>query len=117
MSIVSPSSSTAPPQIPLPPLDLDEQLVQMPGVALAAAAVPQQPCVVNSECQAPLPNRLIRHGDSPFGEEIFDISKAQAKAVVEPDGVTDDCRGESVSAIAGRDASVAECRYDSGDEF
>ena len=90
------------PQILLPPLDLDEQLVQMPGVALAATAVPQPPRVDEPERSTPLPNRLVRHGDSPFGEEIFDISKAQAKAVVEPDGVTDDCRGESVSAIAGR---------------
>ena len=67
------------PQILLPPLDLDEQLVQMPGVALAATAVPQLPCVAEPERSTPLPNRLIRHGDTPFGEEIFDIPETQAK--------------------------------------
>ena len=36
---------------------------------------------------------------------IFDISEAQAEAVVEPDGVTDDFRRKSVSAIAGRVAA------------
>ena len=32
--------------------------------------------------------------DTPFGEEILDIPEAQAEPVVEPDGVTDDLRGE-----------------------
>ena len=81
------------PQILLPALDLDEQLVQMPGAALAAPAVPQPPCVVEPERSTPLPNRLIRHGDPPFGEEVFDIPDTQAETVVEPDGVTDDFRG------------------------
>ena len=86
-----------PPQILLPPPDLDEQLVQMPGVALAAPAVPQPPCVVEPERSTPMSNRLIRYGDTPFGEEIFDIPKTQAETMVEPDGVTDDFRGKSVS--------------------
>jgi len=70
----------------LPPLDLHEQLVQVSGVALAVPAVPQPPRIVEPEPQAPLPNRLIRHGDTPFGEEIFDIPETQAETVVEPDG-------------------------------
>ena len=74
----------------------------MPGVALAAPAVPQLPCVVEPERSTPVPNRLIRHGDPPFGEEIFDISETQAETIVEPDGVTDDFRGKSVSARAER---------------
>ena len=90
-----------PPQILLAPLDPDEQLVQMPGVAHAAPAAPQPPCVVEPERPTPLPDRLIRHRDTPFGEEIFDIPETQAETVVEPDGVTDDFRGESVSTIAG----------------
>ena len=49
-----------------------------------------------------MPNRVIRHGDPPFGEEIFDIPETQAETVVEPDGVTDDFRGKSVSAVGGR---------------
>ena len=73
-----------PPQILLPPPDLDEQLVQMPGVALAAPAVSQPPCVVEPERSTPVPNRFIGHGDTPFGEEIFDIPETQAETVVEP---------------------------------
>ena len=88
--------------VKLPPLDLHEQLIQMPGVALASPAVSPPPCVVEPERATPVPNRLIRHSDPPFGEEIFDIPETQAETVVEPDGVTDDFRGTSVSAIAER---------------
>ncbi len=66
------------------PPDLDEQLVQMPGVALAAPAVPQPPCVAEPERPTPLPNGLIRHRDTPFGEEILDISETQAETMSRP---------------------------------
>ena len=78
------------PQILLPSLDLHEHLIQIPGVAHAAPAVPQPPRVVEPERPAPQANRLIGHGDTPFGKEIFDISETQAETVVEPDRVTDD---------------------------
>jgi len=45
------------PQILWLPLDPHEQLIQMPGVALAAPAVPQPPCVVEPERSTPLTNR------------------------------------------------------------
>ena len=63
---------------------------------------PQPPRVVEPERPTPLPNRLIRHRDTPFGEEILDISKAKTEPIVEPDSVTDNFRGKPVSAIAGR---------------
>ena len=62
----------------------------MSGVALTAQAVPQPLRVVESERSTPVPNRLIGHGDTPFGEEIFDIPETQAETVVDSDGVTDD---------------------------
>ena len=71
-----------PPQILLPPLDLHEQLVQMAGVALAAPAVPQPPRVIEPEPQTPLPNRLVRHGDTALGEEILDVPETQVEPVI-----------------------------------
>ena len=53
---------------------------------------------------APLADSLVGDQDPPLGQEIFDITEAQAKAVVEPDGAADDLRGKSVSMIAGRTA-------------
>ena len=89
-----------PPEIPPLPLDGHEEFVQVPRVAQTASPAPQPPRVVAPECLTPVPNRLIRHRDTPFGEEIFDISETQAEAVVEPDGATDDLRWKAVSVVA-----------------
>ena len=78
-----------PPQVLQPPVDLHEDLVQIPRVAQATPAAPQPPRVVEPERPTPLSNRLIRHRDTPFGEEILDISEAETETMVEPDGVTD----------------------------
>ena len=72
------------PQILLPPLVLHEQLVQIPGVAHAAPAAPQAPSVVEPKRPTPLSNCLVRHGDTPFSEEILDISDTQAETVSRP---------------------------------
>ena len=64
--------------------------------------MPQPPGRVEPERQTPLPNRLVRHGDTPFSEETLHIPETQAEPVGEPDGTTDDLRGTSVSAGAGR---------------
>ena len=50
----------------------------------------QRPGVVGPEGLTPQPDRLVRDGDPAFGEQILDVAEAQAKAVVEPDCVTDD---------------------------
>jgi hypothetical protein len=49
-----------------------------------------------TELDAPSANGLTRHGDAPFQQEFFDIPIAQAEAVIEPDGIADDCEGEPV---------------------
>ena len=54
----------------------------MPRVAQAAAPAPQPPSVVEPKRLTPQPNRFIQHGDTPFGEEIFDVSEAQAETAV-----------------------------------
>jgi len=52
-----------------------------------------------AELQTPLPHRLIADGDPAFGQQLFDLAKAQAKAVVQPHGVTDDFRGKAMVLI------------------
>ena len=39
-------------------------------------------------------------GDPALGKEVLYISKAQTKAMVEPNGVADDLRWKSISAVA-----------------
>ena len=91
----------SPSQILLPALNLSEDVVQMPRVTHAAAAA-QSPRGVEPERQTPTPDRLLRHGGAPWGEEILDIAETEAEAVVEPDGVTDDLRRKAISTIAGQ---------------
>ena len=50
--------------------------------------------------QAPLSDRLVGHGDAALGEEVLDLTEAQAETVVEPDRVADDLGRESVSEVA-----------------
>ena len=90
-----------PPEILLAPVDIHEQFVQVPRVAQASLPAPEDPGVRRTEPPTPLPNRLVRYGDAPLSEEIFGIAEAQTEPVVEPDGVTDDFRRESVAVVAG----------------
>ena len=56
--------------------------------------------VVDSECRAPSADGLLGHGDSAFGEQIFDISEADAESAVEPDCVSNDFARVAVSVVA-----------------
>jgi hypothetical protein len=89
-----------PPEILLATLDVHEQFVQVPRVAQAALPAPEDPGVRRTEPPTPQANRLVGHGDAPLSEEIFGIAEAQTETVVEPNGVTDDLRRESVPVVA-----------------
>ncbi len=73
----------------------------MPGVAHATLSPLEGTGIRGAELSTPLPDALVRDDDPPLFQEILDISEAQAEAVVEPDGVADDLRRESVSVVAG----------------
>ena len=89
------------PEILPPTLNIHEQLVQMPGVTQVSSPSPERAGVRRTECLTLLPNGLVGHGDAPLGQQIFGISETQTKAVVKPDGVTDDFRWKPVSVVAG----------------
>jgi hypothetical protein len=91
----------SPPQIPSLPLDRHEQFVQVPRVAQATLPSPERPGIFGTELLTPLPDGFVADDDPTLGQKILNISEAQAEAVVEPDGLTDNFRGEPVSAIAG----------------
>jgi len=87
---------------------LSRTFVQVPRVAQASLPAPEDPGVRRTEPPTPLPNRLVGHGDAPLSEEISGIAVAQTETVVEPNGVTDDLRRESVAVIAD---GVADHRF------
>ncbi len=82
--------------------DADEELVQVPGITQAPLAALQVSDVPWPKLETPLADGFVGNRDSPLGQEIFDITEAQTEAVVEPHGVADDRRGESVPVICGR---------------
>ena len=89
-----------PPKVLSPAIDRDEDFVQKPRITESTLSSLQALGVVRTELCAPLPNGFVRHGDSSFGKQIFDISEAHAESMVEPDGMTNDLGRESMSAVA-----------------
>ena len=96
------------PQVLLPAIDRHEQLVEVPGVAQLATALPEASRVGTPECTTPLPNRLVGDRDAALGEQIFHIPEAQPKPVIQPDGVADDVGREAVSVVARLGTSVSQ---------
>ncbi len=95
-----------PPQVLLPALNPDEQLIQMPGVALPTPPGPQPSSVVDPERQAPLPDRLVGDRDPALREEILHVPETETEPVVQPHRVTDDLGRKPVSSVARHTGTV-----------
>ena len=92
------------PQILLSTVDSDEEFVQIPGVTEAALFPLKTSGIVGSEFPAPLPDSFIRNNDSAFGQKIFNITEAQTEAMIDPYGVADNLRRETMSVVSGSGA-------------
>ena len=82
-------------------VDCDEDFVHKPRIAESTLTSLQPPSVVGAELPAPLPNSFVRHDDTPFGQQIFDIPEAQTVSVVQPHGVADDVRRKAMPKVPG----------------
>ena len=87
------------PKILLLAVDSDEEFVQIPGITEASLFLLKTSGIVGSELPAPAPNGFVRNNNSTFGKEIFNITEAQAEAMVDPYGKADDFRRGAVSAV------------------
>ena len=72
----------------------------MPDIAEAALTALQFSSIVWTELLTPDSNRFIGDNDSAFGEKILDISEAQAETMVNPNGIADDFRRETMTVVA-----------------
>ena len=68
----------------------------------AAAQRPERARIRRAEGPTPLPDRLVGDSNTSLGQQIFRTAEAEKKALVEPDGATDDLGRESISVIVGR---------------
>ena len=85
--------------VPLP-LDVHEELIQVPDVSQPPLFVPEFPGVVWTEFLTPLPDGLVGDDHSSLCQQFLDVPEAQSESMLEPDGVTDDVRGIPVSVVA-----------------
>jgi hypothetical protein len=82
------------------PLDVHEELIQVPDVSQPSLPTPETPGVVGPKLPAPLSDGLVGYDDSSFRQKFLDVSEAQRESMIEPDGMTDDFGRESVSVVA-----------------
>jgi hypothetical protein len=90
-----------PPQIVALSTNRDKHLIEMPGVAKPAPSMSQPVCQGLAALQTPQAYGLIAHGDSTFSQQLLDIPKAEAKAMIEPHSVRNKLGRKSVATIVG----------------
>jgi hypothetical protein len=80
-------------------LDLHKDFVDVEGITLASMLAFQSPCINGAELDTPKTDRFAADGDASFSEEIFNITVAQIKLIVEPDSMADDFWLEPVTFV------------------
>ena len=87
------------PQVLLLTFYLKEDLIEVPDASGLWSFLLDLGGKVRSEIEAPFPDSFMADHDAPLQEKVTNISQAQAKAVIKPDGVSNDFDGESVARI------------------
>src|SRR3954447_16588484 len=82
-------------------IDLQEHLIEVPGVARLRPALTELAGEVGAELEAPLTYALVADGDASLGQEELYLTQAQAEDVIEPYSVADDLGWEAVSGVGG----------------
>ena len=87
------------PQVVLFTSDLYEDFIDKECVSIARVLAAQAPGNLRPKLDAPEADRFTADGNTPFGEEVFDISVAQTESMAQPNGVTDDLGWKPVSLV------------------
>jgi len=94
------------PEIELLSLNLHEDFIDEPSIAQPALLSSDRSGIFRPELQAPVSNCLVRDGNATLGEEIFDITEAERKPMIEPHSVADDFRWKAVACVVGCHAPI-----------
>ena len=89
-----------PPIVPFP-LDGHKDFVEMPGIPQSPLSFFTFTRLGRCKFLTPLADRFIRNGATTFRESFFNFAEAQTESMVEPHGVADNFRGETMTLIAG----------------
>jgi len=79
--------------------DGGENFVDMPGVAELAFSALEPSAETGAELQTTAANPLVRYPNTPHGKEVFDISEAKGKTMVEPHSPSNDVGRKAVSTV------------------
>ena len=71
-------------------VDFQKHFIQKPLVSRLGTPPPKLIGIGLPEPQTPLTYGFVRHGHTPFSEQVLDVAVAKAKAEVEPNRVRDD---------------------------
>ena len=88
-------------------IDLDEYFINEKGVAIASVFSLQAAGINVAEFDAPEPNRFAGDSNTAFGQKILDIPVAQVETIVEPNGIRNDIRRESVALVGIHEPSLS----------
>jgi hypothetical protein len=77
-----------------------KHLIQVPFVTRSRAPATQLIGVLLAELAAPLPDRFVRDKHATDKQQFFDITVAEAEAVVQPDVMTDNLGGKMMVFVA-----------------
>ncbi len=84
-----------PPEIVQRAIDLDEHLVEVPGVSRPGPPPPEPLGEVRTEFPALMPDTLVGHDHAALGQDQLDVSQTETEDVIQPD-----CVAESLGVTA-----------------
>ena len=76
-----------------------QSLINEEGIAEASVFSLEPPGVLGTELDAPRTDRLIANQDAARGQQILYVTSAHVEPVIEPNGVLNDLRRESVTFV------------------
>ena len=88
------------PEILMLPVNGDDRFIEVPGIAQATLSFLQSSRIGGPKLQAPASYRFVGHDDAPFSQQLFDFTKAEAEAMIQSHGVTDNGRRETMALVA-----------------
>lgn len=80
-------------------IDPDEDFIDEEGVAIASVDSIQASGINGFELDTPKLDSFSTDGYAPLSQKIFDISMTQVDAKVQPNGIADDCKRESIAFL------------------
>ena len=81
------------------PVDLDEDLIDVPLVPRLWTVPANAPGIGMAELETPIPDRFIADKDATLGQDGFHIAVTQRKAKIEPDTMPNDFNRKTMTFV------------------